>query len=92
MGDLMIVMTLRELCIENDWFNAGTNKQYDKMFDFAKELIRDAADRTMAILRLADIIWVCTDGKTENEIYKGLEPWFDEMRKKARNNVLNVCP
>lgn len=82
--DYRIVSTLRELCIENNWFNAGTNDQYDKMFEFAKELVKTAADRTMAILRLADVIWVCTDNKTENEIYKALEVWFDARREEMK--------
>lgn len=89
--DYRIVSTLRELCIENDWFNAGTNSQYDKMFEFAKELVKTAADRTMAILRLADVIWVCTDGKTENEIYKVLEGWFDARREEMKGRDKYVC-
>ncbi len=82
--DFRIVSTLRELCIKNDWFTAGTNYQYDKMFEFAKDLVKNAADRTMAILRLADVIWVCTEGKTENEIYKELEVWFDARRQEMK--------
>ena len=82
MSNYMIILTLRELCIKNDWFNAGSNSQYDKMFELAEDLVKDATDRATAILRLADVIWVCTDGKTENEIYRELETWFDNMRVK----------
>ena len=82
MSNYMIILTLRELCIKNDWFNAGSNSQYDKMFALAEDLVKNATDRTTAIHRLADIIWVCTDDRTEDEIYRELEIWFDNMRAK----------
>jgi hypothetical protein len=44
---------LRMLCIENDWFTCGSNRQYEKMFQ-ANELLAP-------IEEIATIIWLCSD-------------------------------
>lgn len=44
---------LRSLCIQNNWFTAGTNEQYDKLF---------WAERHKAsIAELALIVWTCSE-------------------------------
>lgn len=45
--------TLRMKCIEKDWFNAGSNEQYDKLFE--------ANEMGASIAEIATIIWLCTD-------------------------------
>lgn len=54
---------LRELCIKNDWFTAGTNDQYDKLFE--------ANRNGMGIVEIAAIIWVCSDAEYA-DIYHAL--------------------
>ena len=44
---------LRELCIENNWFDHGSNDQYDKLFRANEELA--------PIMEIATIIWLCSD-------------------------------
>lgn len=55
---------LRSLCIKNNWFNCGTNRQYDRLFDENED---DAS-----IQELALIIWLCTEdenrGVIENQL------------------------
>ena len=75
-----IISSLRELCIKNNWFNAGTNSQYDKMFGFAEGLFQ-TADREQTVHRLADVIWICSEGADVVDIHKGLYNWYDEYRK-----------
>ena len=44
---------LRALCIKNNWFTCGTNRQYEKLF---------YANESRATLdEIATIIWVCSD-------------------------------
>lgn len=49
---------LRTLCIRNNWFTAGTNEQYEKLF-YANEM-------GCPIEEITTIIWVCTD--CENQL------------------------
>ena len=51
---------LRTLCIKNDWFNAGSNEQYEKLF----KLNENGA----SVETLAALIWSCTDGAELDEI------------------------
>jgi hypothetical protein len=44
---------LRMLCIRNNWFEEGTNTQYDKMFR--------ANESGASIEEIATIIWLCSD-------------------------------
>jgi hypothetical protein len=44
---------LRSLCIKNNWFTEGSNKQYEKLF-YANE-------NGCPIEQIATIIWVCSD-------------------------------
>lgn len=45
--------SLRQLCIYNDWFTAGSNEQYDRLF-YANE-------NGFSIGEIATIIWACSD-------------------------------
>lgn len=44
---------LRMLCIKNDWFTCGTNRQYDKLF-YANAM-------GCPLEEIATIIWLCSD-------------------------------
>lgn len=44
---------LRMLCIKNDWFTCGTNRQYDKLFY--------ANSQGASLDEIATIIWLCSD-------------------------------
>lgn len=46
-------ITLRELCIQNQWFTGGSNRQYEKMFQRASE--------GATLEELALIIWLCSN-------------------------------
>lgn len=46
---------LRQLCIDHDWFTAGDNEQYEKLF-YANEHPED-----YSLKDIASIIWVCSD-------------------------------
>lgn len=55
---------LRTLCINNDWFNSGTNEQYEKLL----QLNESGAP----VETLATLIWACTDGAELDEITEKL--------------------
>lgn len=44
---------LRQLCISNQWFTQGTNRQYEKLFDMN--------DQSASIEQIATVIWLCSD-------------------------------
>lgn len=50
---LLSDMKLKQLCIENGWFDCGTNQQYEKLF-YANE-------KGFSIEEIAAIIWLCSD-------------------------------
>lgn len=56
---------LRTLCIENDWFTCGTNRQYEKLF----KANRMGADIDM----ISTIIWLCSDEIPKYKIRETLE-------------------
>lgn len=87
--DYTIVSTLRNLCIKHNFFNAGTNSQYERMFELAKELVSkfiQADGDTDVEDRLIDVIWVCScDEETGgdinvNDVAEAIKPWFIKMR------------
>lgn len=49
---------LRKACIDNDWFNSGTNSQYMKMFQMN--------ENGATLDEIAAVIWVCTDTEESN--------------------------
>ncbi len=51
---------LRALCIKNDWFDCGTNEQYDKLF-YANE-------NRASIEEIATIIWLCSDDVRRKDV------------------------
>lgn len=44
---------LRNLCIKNNWFTAGTNEQYEKLFFMNSTGV--------GLEMLATIIWICSE-------------------------------
>ena len=53
---------LRQLCIDNDWFTQGSNRQYEKMFDANAEV--------KPIEFVATIIWTCSNAEYEDILAK----------------------
>lgn len=92
MNDYTVVSSLRELCIENDWFDEGTNSQYEKMFELAKMFVKQyvyskdgkSVTAQYAVTRLADIIWLCTADAERESINKTLLAWFKQMYESAK--------
>lgn len=56
---------LHDLCVKNDWFVGGTDDQYSKLFEMA----RNGATTD----ELARIIWLCTPDSNFEEIKGVLE-------------------
>lgn len=53
---------LRELCIKNNWFTCGSNRQYDKLFEMN--------EKGKSVDELALVIWLCSDGKFDRSTIK----------------------
>lgn len=51
---------LRSLCIKNNWFTCGTNRQYEKLF-YANE-------HGCPVEEIATIIWLCSDDACRRDI------------------------
>lgn len=62
----MGVSEVRNLCIKNNWFTNGDNKQYSAMFD----RVNDGAD----IEEIATIIWICSVDADKDDIIRQLSP------------------
>ena len=61
---------LRKLCIENNWFTSGTNKQYEKMFEYNNSIkLKPTLDE---LHTLAYLIWICSSNTTQVEIVEKL--------------------
>lgn len=60
-----------QLCNQKQWFTCGTVRQYDMMFDFVREANICASD-TEKIQKLATMIWICSDDKSEEEIFNAI--------------------
>lgn len=56
--------TLREICINNDWFASGTNSQYDKLFDMN--------ERNCSVDELVLMIWLCSNEISREQIKQEL--------------------
>ncbi len=66
---------LRNLCIRNNWFTCGSNRQYDKLF----EMNADPGGYSDFDIELA--IWVCSDNVIHDDIWAGLRRANDEYRE-----------
>jgi thiamine pyrophosphokinase len=64
---------LYELCNKHKLFTCGSNRQYRKMF----ELARNGITQT----KLAHILYLCSSGKRLDEIYNLITPLFNEGAK-----------
>ena len=67
-----------ELCNKHQWFTCGDIRQYEKMFDYVREH-EIYASSTDKISKLSTMIWICSNGFSEEEIY-------DALYKKALEN------
>lgn len=76
---------LRTLCIENDWFTCGSNRQYEKLF---------RANRLGASIdQLTLIIWLCSDDVPQYRIRETLEKAqkeYDDLMEQGERE-LNEC-
>ena len=59
---------LRILCIRMNWFNGGSNSQYEKLFDMNRE--------GASLEELALVIWLCTPDRTREGILSILDKEF----------------
>lgn len=59
---------LRELCVKKNWFTAGSNEQYEKLFQRQRE--------GASLEELAIIVWVCSEDCTKDEIYDAMARTF----------------
>lgn len=57
---------VRHICILKNWFNCGTNRQYDRMFDMLDRPEYSARD-------IALVIWACSDHASLTEILEEIE-------------------
>lgn len=55
---------LRNLCIKNNWFTAGTCSQYEKLFELNQQPVN--------VKDIALVIWLCSDEVDMNEIFDKL--------------------
>lgn len=56
--DYYIVTEIREACIKNNWFTCGTNREYDEMFEMAKNA-KPSDD--LAVRNVIEAIWFATE-------------------------------
>lgn len=72
----LTIMNVYGLCNRHQWFTCGTNRQYEKMFDYVRENNIKATD-TEKLKKVATMIWLCSDDNfTEEEIYEELKKVF----------------
>lgn len=60
---------LYRTCNKYQWFTSGSINQYNKLFERNKE--------GASLQTLATIIWICSVGYTENEIFQILQKECD---------------
>lgn len=60
-----IMSELRDLCIQNNWFTCGSNRQYSRLFDMAKN--------GASIHDLVLIIWLCSEDADKEDIKSQLK-------------------
>ena len=60
---------LYRTCNKYQWFTSGSINQYDKLFERNKE--------GASLQTLATIIWICSNGYSENEILQILKKECD---------------
>lgn len=85
---LLSDMKLKQLCIENGWFDCGTNRQYEKLF-YANE-------KGFTIEEIATIIWLCSDEEkhTRENIIAALQEateTIEEIRIQYAAAFLLMC-
>lgn len=73
---------LRMLCIENDWFTCGSNRQYEKLFQ---------ANRFGATIeQLTLIIWLCSDDVPNyriREILEKAQKEYDDLMEQGEEEM-----
>ena len=53
----LTIMNVYGLCNRHQWFTCGTNRQYEKMFDYVRENNIKATD-TEKLKKVATMIWL----------------------------------
>lgn len=69
---------LRELCISQNWFTCGTNRQYEKMFSL---LNRDVIT-VKTLHEIAVAIWLCSENVSLERVYHTLREFCFILNKK----------
>ena len=88
LSDYDIVMGLRYLCINNNYFTAGDNEQYTKMFEVAKGAIKSGLKTE--IDKVAAIIWICSETEDSiSDIGDKISEWCSKELSK-RNEQIDV--
>ena len=65
------IATLVNLCCQNNWFNDGSNTQYQKLFE--------RAEKGASFEELAVIIWLCTANEIDiTDVAKELKTIWNE--------------
>lgn len=72
-------MLLRQACIDNDWFTAGTNEQYQKLF-YANE-------NGCPLEEIATIIWLCSD--TEKTCRRDIKNTLEVLRENYQKSLFD---
>ena len=67
----LTTMDVYGLCNKYQWFTSGTNRQYEKMFDYVNDA-EISASSTDKLRKLATMIWICSNDFSEEEIYDAL--------------------
>ncbi len=78
-------ITLRQTCIDKEWFTCGTTRQYEKMF----LINNDGENERWTIEDVALVIWICSDDAIYELILKKLKQLHNEyeMRINSREEV-----
>lgn len=71
--------TLRQACIENEWFTEGTINQYNKLFY--------ANDHGCTLGEIAVIIWVCSDVNAVTPCLLDIIGKLNHLRRAYRTEV-----
>jgi hypothetical protein len=70
---------LRRACIDNNWFTAGTNEQYEKLF-YANE-------NGCPLEEIATIIWLCSDD--ERCCRRDIKTTLEKIRDEFQQSLIN---
>lgn len=74
---------VRDLCIRKNWFNCGTNRQYDRMFDMLDR--PEFSTRDVAL-----VIWTCSSDAALDDIIDELEE-IEYLDYDRHEDEMEIC-